>query len=498
MKLFKGLSKHDLLYGGLISTFVILYGATAFVSWYHAITFFNIANAMWLSVILSFVAEIGQASVLFSILLTTLKKFSHVVLSWTVMVLLTTLQVIGNVVSSYEWITTHGGAGVEAFQKSILFWMAAADPEIFKVVIAWITGALLPIIALSMTALVAQYMELRTENAKTKLDVDETKPLIPEPAPIPADVVMSEVSKIRLTDEEMENLAELLNKKKPIEKIPPEEEEKKTSHPLGFTDEDIKRVDEMKKKEWRVINNHLNPEHQIFVDELSKKNEDAITDSEPTYKSDIDPTQFKSPGIYTVEKEINHSPSIEEILDSLSPEAKQYMREKLDQEQKPSTSDEIHKEWTKMYDDIHELAEEEVPPPDQLTDQEVIPHYSDEEVREMFMDEWEKKGTYNDVLDEDAEELTPELSEEEIKKVVSEDDGPPIIVTHQSGLVDGILGSQPVEIPNSEIYDETGKSIGINGESGPPDPIGIDEKRKQEEARVEKLRQIARNNLKKK
>jgi len=450
MKLFKGITKHDLLYGGLISTFVVLYGATAFVSWYHAITFFNIANAMWLSVILSFVAEIGQASVLFSILLTELKKTSHIILSWTIMTLLTTLQVIGNVVSSYVWISEHGGAGVIAFQKSILFWMAAADPEIFKVVIAWITGALLPIIALSMTALVAQYMELKAENVKTHLDVDKPKPEpIPVPTiePIPADVVMSEVSKIRLTDEEMENLSELLSKKKPIEKVPSEEDGVRGGYGnMGIPTEEKKTSEE--------------------------------------------PIQFKSPGIFTTEKLINHSPSIEEILADLSPEAKQYMREKLDEEQaseiisatwgeeqqqmldeqersnRPDTSDEIHEEWSKMYDDIHKVLQEEVPPPENII--------SDEEIN--FLDE------------------------EEIKKVVSEVGDPPIIVTHQSGLVDGILGSQPVEMPNSEIYDETGESIGIKGESEPLTETTPDEeeKKKQEEARVEKLRQIARDNLKKK
>ena len=450
MKLFKGITKHDLLYGGLISTFVVLYGATAFVSWYHAITFFNIANAMWLSVILSFVAEIGQASVLFSILLTELKKTSHIILSWTIMTLLTTLQVIGNVVSSYVWRSEHGGAGVIAFQKSILFWMAAADPEIFKVVIAWITGALLPIIALSMTALVAQYMELKAENVKTHLDVDKPKPEpIPVPTiePIPADVVMSEVSKIRLTDEEMENLSELLSKKKPIEKVPSEEDGVRGGYGnMGIPTEEKKTSEE--------------------------------------------PIQFKSPGIFTTEKLINHSPSIEEILADLSPEAKQYMREKLDEEQaseiisatwgeeqqqmldeqersnRPDTSDEIHEEWSKMYDDIHKVLQEEVPPPENII--------SDEEIN--FLDE------------------------EEIKKVVSEVGDPPIIVTHQSGLVDGILGSQPVEMPNSEIYDETGESIGIKGESEPLTETTPDEeeKKKQEEARVEKLRQIARDNLKKK
>jgi hypothetical protein len=340
------------------------------------------------------------------------------------------------------WISEHGGAGVIAFQKSILFWMAAADPEIFKVVIAWITGALLPIIALSMTALVAQYMELKAENVKTHLDVDKPKPEpIPVPTiePIPADVVMSEVSKIRLTDEEMENLSELLSKKKPIEKVPSEEDGVRGGYGnMGIPTEEKKTSEE--------------------------------------------PIQFKSPGIFTTEKLINHSPSIEEILADLSPEAKQYMREKLDEEQaseiisatwgeeqqqmldeqersnRPDTSDEIHEEWSKMYDDIHKVLQEEVPPPENI------------------------------------------ISDEEIKKVVSEVGDPPIIVTHQSGLVDGILGSQPVEMPNSEIYDETGESIGIKGESEPLTETTPDEeeKKKQEEARVEKLRQIARDNLKKK
>jgi hypothetical protein len=169
MKLFKKeISRQRLLYGGLITTFTILYVATAFVSWYHAITFFNIANAIWLSYILSFVAEVGQASALFSLLLTENKKEW---LTWFVMVILTMLQVIGNVESSYDWIIKHGD-GVESFRKSILFWVQTENTDTFKIIIAWITGAVLPVIALSMTALVAQNLDLNVHKAKTKLDDD--------------------------------------------------------------------------------------------------------------------------------------------------------------------------------------------------------------------------------------------------------------------------------------------------------------------------------------
>ena len=158
MKLFgKIYNKNKVLYYGLIATFAVLYIATAFVSWYHAITFFNIANAIWLSIILSFVAEIGQAGILFAILLSKNKqKF----LSWITMVLLTSLQVIGNVVASYKFIVISNSTDFTFFQKSILFWVQTDNPEMFKIIIAWIAGALLPIIALSMTALVAQNINM--------------------------------------------------------------------------------------------------------------------------------------------------------------------------------------------------------------------------------------------------------------------------------------------------------------------------------------------------
>lgn len=148
------------LYKWLIVTFIILYSATAFVSFYHSITFFNIANSAWLSVILSLVCEIGQASVLFSLLLT---KNKHSTLAWSIMFLLTALQIVGNVVSSYKYITVANTVDFTYFQKSILFWVSDANSNMFKVIIAWITGGILPIIALSMTSLVADNMKMKDE-----------------------------------------------------------------------------------------------------------------------------------------------------------------------------------------------------------------------------------------------------------------------------------------------------------------------------------------------
>jgi len=158
------MKNNNALYKWLIVTFIILYTATAFVSFYHSITFFNIANAVWLSIILSLVAEIGQASVLFSLLLT---KNKNNWLAWSVMFLLTALQIVGNVVSSFKYISVTNSIDFTYFQKSILFWVTNTNTDMFKIIIAWITGGILPIIALSMTALVADNLKLKEEEPQT-------------------------------------------------------------------------------------------------------------------------------------------------------------------------------------------------------------------------------------------------------------------------------------------------------------------------------------------
>ena len=441
MKLFKKeVDKDNLLYGGLIITFIILYGATAFVSWYHAITFFNIANAVWLSVLLSFVAEIGQASVLFSILLTENK---HKFLPWAVMIILTTLQVIGNVVSSYDWIIKHGGEGVESFQKSILFFMTAADPEIFKVVIAWISGALLPIIALSMTALVAQNMELRASEAKTVLDGDVGEKKVQDflnnefKPPIDAKDVISEVSKVRPTQEDLNKLdmilksniavkneALYLSPEVQIERINNLIKEEKDKHPLGFTDEEIKHNEELRKEEINRIKEFMdNP-----VDDLP-----------------FPVSQFKSPGISTVEKDTETKYNAEEQKE---------IREIIQREDDKLT------------------ASEEIPP--------IIPHFSDEELHDMFMDEHERTGSYHenenpeiDSLDEEVDRLSSPLDSLNNKQeAVSE------IIERPSP------SSLPPPLPPPPPYHPHGTLE--------------DEKKRIEDERLEKLRIIARDNLKKK
>lgn len=281
MNFFKNFNRDKWLYNGLIGTFILLYAATAFVSFYHAITFFNIANAIWLSVLLSFVAEIGQASVLFSILLT---KHGSKFLPWMIMFILTTLQVIGNVVSSFDWIVAHNDAGLDGFKRSILFFLQTEDAESFRIIVAWISGALLPVIALSMTALVAQNLNIRKEekeklektpefSGSTQYDVKIENNQI-----VDAKDIISEVSKIRPTEEDLSILQNILARKTPIMEIPKEEES--TVEKGAPFDEPVYNPD---------LSQPYDP-----MDEYNKEITTPPTASEPSI--DIEPPEFYMSG----------------------------------------------------------------------------------------------------------------------------------------------------------------------------------------------------------
>ena len=82
----------------LLTLFGILYTSIAFVSLFHAIAFFELANPRWIAIILAISFEIGQATVLFSLLTSKDKKQT---MPWILMIVLTAVQVFGNVYSSY-------------------------------------------------------------------------------------------------------------------------------------------------------------------------------------------------------------------------------------------------------------------------------------------------------------------------------------------------------------------------------------------------------------
>ena len=162
--------------------FAILYISVALVSTFHAISFFGLANNSWISVMLAITFEIGQAAVLFSIL--TGASGKNKVIPWILMCVLTLVQILGNVFSSYEYLITNSGDNLRFFKEPIFVWTDLPDNQC-NVILTYIIGAILPIVALLMTSMVTNYLnkteepikEIKGDSGATELNKEVEEPV---------------------------------------------------------------------------------------------------------------------------------------------------------------------------------------------------------------------------------------------------------------------------------------------------------------------------------
>ena len=143
-----------------IGLFSVLYLIVAFSSFFHACAFFGLANNTWMSIILAFAFEVGQAAVLFSLL--TSSKDRNRVMPWVLMTMFTLVQVIGNVYSSYKYIITNSVENLRYFKEPIFIWTELPDAQA-NVIIVYLVGALLPIAALLLTSMITNYLTDQSE-----------------------------------------------------------------------------------------------------------------------------------------------------------------------------------------------------------------------------------------------------------------------------------------------------------------------------------------------
>ena len=162
--------------------FAILYISVALVSTFHAVSFFGLANNSWVSVMLAITFEIGQAAVLFSIL--TGASGKNKIIPWILMCVLTLVQILGNVFSSYEYLITNSADNLRFFKEPIFVWTDLPDDQC-NVILTYIIGAILPIVALLMTSMVTNYLnkdeepikEIKNDSGTTGQDVEDEEPV---------------------------------------------------------------------------------------------------------------------------------------------------------------------------------------------------------------------------------------------------------------------------------------------------------------------------------
>ena len=239
-----------------IGLFSILYLIVAFSSFFHACAFFGLANNSWMSIILAFAFEVGQAAVLFS-LLTSTKDRSRV-MPWVLMGMFTLVQVIGNVYSSYKYIIINSVENLRYFKEPIFIWTDLPDAQA-NVIIVYLVGALLPIAALLLTSMITNYLTDQEELKKLTNNNEELE-------------LGEEVEDETEDDDEAENdilNVDLEKKDEEIEKLKKELEELKQSKENAGIEE-----------EEKLRNNGSN-------DSIQQKNEDIEESASEESKNDV-------------------------------------------------------------------------------------------------------------------------------------------------------------------------------------------------------------------
>ena len=153
-----------------IVLFAILYVLVSVVSLLHSFAFFELANSAPKAVMLGVCFEIGQVAVLMSLL--TSKKEQSRIMPWCLMFILTAVQIIGNIFSSYKYLIINSPDDLRFFKEPIFVWTSLPD-NITTVIITYIVGAILPIIALCMTAMVSNYIQEDIDEPNNETDNDE-------------------------------------------------------------------------------------------------------------------------------------------------------------------------------------------------------------------------------------------------------------------------------------------------------------------------------------
>ena len=276
-----------------IYAFLFLYALVAFISFCHAIEFFDIGNTHWMSIMLAFAFELGLAVCLASILIGTNKRNN---IAWLLLTILVLVQIIGNTYSVFKFISESGHDYYNYLAKPMLFMIEEVSQETVQIIISWIMGAILPIVALLMTEMVAngiketqmiddskndQKNEPITDNIEYHKLTEDEKKISEVPFTIP-DFSDKKEEQINLDNDRDETLNNNSNDEYLIKDdidITPEEDHERKEEITPFENENVIESEETTvnneetQKNDEFIEQNDNPEVNENEDKLNKEYE---------------------------------------------------------------------------------------------------------------------------------------------------------------------------------------------------------------------------------
>jgi len=149
----------------IIGTFVSLYLMVSIISTIHVVDFFELSNPYWLAVTLAIAFELGAAASLASII--TLDKMNKTLI-WSLFIVITLMQMQGNMYYAFKNITDYS-------TWSQLFNLIEEDRIYQKRILAFVSGAILPLVALGFIKSLVDYIKPAKElTLEEKEEIVET------------------------------------------------------------------------------------------------------------------------------------------------------------------------------------------------------------------------------------------------------------------------------------------------------------------------------------
>ena len=144
----------------IIGTFVSLYLLVSIISTIHVVDFFRLSNPEWLAISLAVGFELGAAASLAALI--TLEKMNKNIV-WGLFILITGMQMQGNMYYAYTNIKDYQG-WVELF--NLVEW----EPIAQKRLLAGVSGAILPLVALGFIKSLVDYIKPEDETEQPRVE----------------------------------------------------------------------------------------------------------------------------------------------------------------------------------------------------------------------------------------------------------------------------------------------------------------------------------------
>lgn len=152
--------KNKLVGGFIIGTFVMLYVLVSLISTIHVIDFFELSNPRSMAIALAIAFEVGAAASLASLI--TLDKMNKT-LVWALFIAITAMQMQGNMFYAFQNLE-----GYESWSE--LFNLIEEEPLFQKRVLAFVSGAILPLVALGFIKSLVDYIKPEGEMKEEEIE----------------------------------------------------------------------------------------------------------------------------------------------------------------------------------------------------------------------------------------------------------------------------------------------------------------------------------------